>query len=115
MVGPRTSLVLLMALAALSGCIAGNSVTLAGQGYSSGEQTKTLTCGTSGTISIGAQGGGSMTVKVRDGAGAQIYSESVGSGQDGSSQSLTGKAGTWTLSVSTGFGYGGQYGIVLTC
>lgn len=118
MVGPRAALGLALLTTAallLSGCMGANSVTVAGQGYTTGTQTKTLSCGTSGQIQLGVQGGGQLTVTVTDGAGAQVFSQSVGSGQDGSSQSLSGKAGTWTLTVSTGFGYGGQYGIVLTC
>jgi len=112
---PLASLMVVLCLASVAGCIGGNSVTLAGQGYSSGTQTRTLQCGTSGSIQLGVQGAGSLSVKVTDGGGAQVFSQSVGSGQNGSSQSLSGKEGTWTLTVSTGFGYSGQYGIVLTC
>ncbi|HEX2066673.1 MAG TPA: hypothetical protein VHI93_07665 [Candidatus Thermoplasmatota archaeon] len=104
-----------LSTALLAGCAGGDSVTIAGQGYMTGTQTKTLSCGTSATLTLGAQGGGSLTVKVTDGAGAQVYSQSVGSGQDGSHQDLSGKEGTWTLIVSTGVGYGGQYGIILAC
>lgn len=105
----------LLLVAGLAGCTGSHSVSVAGQGYASGTQSKTVECGTSATISLGAQGGGSLTVTVKDGAGSQVFSQTVSSGQDGTSQSLSGKTGTWTLSVATGMGFGGQYGIVLSC
>lgn len=114
---------LMLALAAVgcavlvAGCMAGNSVSIAGQGYMSGTKTKTLSCSTgSGHIALGVQGSGKMAVSVSDGSGATIYSNGgIGSGQDGESQALTGKAGTWTLKVSTGLGFSGQYAISLSC
>jgi hypothetical protein len=111
----RSSVALVVVALLLSGCMGGNSVNIAGQGYTTGTQTKTLSCGSSAQIAMGAQGGGSLDVKVTDGGGNQVFSQSVGSGQDGTTQSLTGKEGTWTLKVSTGLGYGGQYGITLSC
>lgn len=108
----------LVATALLAGCtgsFGANSVTVAGQGYKSGTETRTLQCDSTGTLTFGIQGGGSLTVKVTDGAGASMFSGSVVAGQDGSHQSLDGKAGTWTLTVTTGFGFGGQYAIVLAC
>ena len=100
----------------LAGCV-GNSVTVAGQGYTSGTKTKTLDCGSGkGTISLGVQGAGKMEVSVTDAGGKTLFSDGgVGSGQNGQSQALSGQAGTWTLRVSTGFGFSGQYGITLTC
>jgi hypothetical protein len=116
MVGVRPlGAILCLATFLLAGCMVGNSITVAGQGYSTGSQSKTLQCGTTGSIELGVQGAGSLTVKVTDGAGQQVFSQSAGTGQNGSTQSLNGKEGTWTLTVSTGFGYSGQYGIVLTC
>jgi hypothetical protein len=108
---------LLAAVAAvlLAGCV-GNAVTISGQGYKTGTETRTLTCDTDGTIALGIQGAGKMSVTVLDGAGKAVYSEGgVGAGQDGSAQELHGQPGTWTLKVSTGFGYSGQYGITLSC
>jgi hypothetical protein len=106
------------ATALLAGCVGSfgaNSVTVAGQGYKTGTETRTLQCDATGNLAFGIQGGGSLTVKVTDGAGASRFSGSVVAGQDGQHQSLTGEPGTWTLTVATGFGFGGQYAIVLTC
>ena len=99
----------------LSGCM-GNAVTISGQGYATGTKTRTLDCGTEGQIALGIQGAGHMSVSVEDGDGKTIYNNSnLGAGQDGQAQTLHGAAGTWTLRVSTGFGYSGQYGITLSC
>jgi hypothetical protein len=101
----------------LAGCMMGNSVSIAGQGYAMGTKTKTLQCGTGqGHVALGVQGAGKMSVSVSDGGGATIFSDGgVGSGQNGESQPLSGKPGTWTLKVSTGFGFSGQYAISLSC
>lgn len=110
----------LLALAAasallLSGCM-GNAVTVTGQGYATGTKTKTLECGTTGQLSSGNQGAGKLQVTVLDGDGKSIFSSGdYGAGQDGGSQRLEGAAGEWTLKVSTGFGYAGQWAITLTC
>ena len=114
--------VLLLAAFALAGCT-GNSVTVAGQGVTSGSQSKNLQCGVdgagmvSGTVSYGNQGAGQMDVKVTDGRGATIYDPSPGmmAGQSAESAQVKGEAGTWTLTVSTGFGYQGQWAVTLTC
>jgi len=112
---PLLTLSLLMALA-LSGCV-GNGVTIAGQGYQSGTQSKSLQCGTSANLAYGSQGSGQLHVKVTDGGGAAVYESGSGyqMGQGGQAQSLSGKQGTWTLSVETGFGYAGQWGVTLSC
>ncbi len=99
----------------LSGCM-GNAVTVSGQGYMSGSKSKTLDCGATGSIAMGSQGTGKLSVTVTDGDGNVILSEGdYGAGQSGKAQSLSGLPGTWTLKVSTGFGYVGQWGITLTC
>jgi hypothetical protein len=99
----------------LAGCT-GNAVTVSGQGYTSGTQSKSLSCGPEAHIALGVQGAGSMSVSVYDGKGARVFHNSnVGAGQDGQAQHLKGEAGTWKLQVSTGFGYSGQYGITLSC
>ena len=99
----------------LSGCM-GNAVTVSGQGYSSGSKSKSIDCGTSGSIAAGNQGAGKLTVSVTDGAGKEIFrSGDFGAGQNGDAKQLTGAAGEWTLKVSTGFGYAGQWAITLTC
>lgn len=99
----------------LSGCTAGGgTASIAGQGVMGGTETRSLSCGTEGHLALGVQGGGSLTVTVTDGTGAQIYQKSVGSGQNGESVPLHGQAGTWNLKVS-GSGYSGQYGITLSC
>ncbi len=99
----------------LSGCM-GNSVTVAGQGVSSGSKTKSLDCGKTGTVASGSQGTGKLHVSVTDGDGKTIFSSGdFGAGQDGQAQKVSGAAGTWTLKVSTGFGYAGQWAITLTC
>lgn len=106
---------LAVATLVLSGCM-GNAVTVSGQGYTSGSKTKTLDCGTSGTLASGNQGTGKLTVTVTDGDGQTIYSNGdFGAGQSGQAQKLSGTPGTWTLRVSAGFGYAGQWGITLTC
>lgn len=113
----RFALLLSAALCAvlLAGCT-GNAVTVAGQGYKTGTETRTLTCGEHGNLALGVQGAGKMSVSVTDGAGKTIFSEGgVSAGQDGTAQELHGEPGTWTLKVSTGFGYSGQYGITLSC
>lgn len=99
----------------LAGCT-GNAVTVSGQGYTSGTKTKTLSCGTDANVALGIQGAGKMSVTVLDGKGATVYQNgNLGAGQDGEAQHLTGQPGTWTLRVSTGLGYSGQYGITLSC
>jgi len=105
-----------LAAAVLAGCV-GNSVSIAGQGYAAGTKTKTLQCAAGhGNLAFGVQGAGKMAISVTDGSGATIYSDGgVGAGQDGQSQPLSGKAGTWTLKVSTGFGFSGQYAITMSC
>lgn len=113
----RILVVVTLALATLllSGCM-GNAVTVAGQGVSSGTQSKSLDCGATGTVSSGNQGTGKMTVKVTDGGGATIFSSGdFGAGQSGQAEQLSGEPGTWTLKVSTGFGYAGQWAVTLTC
>jgi hypothetical protein len=108
------SLAVLSALL-LSGCT-GNAVTVTGQGYTSGTKTRTLDCGTSGSVAAGNQGAGKLSVSVIDGDGKTIFSSGdFGAGQDGKAQQVQGAAGTWTLKVSTGFGYAGQWAITLTC
>ncbi|MEK6976376.1 MAG: hypothetical protein AABY18_08550 [Candidatus Thermoplasmatota archaeon] len=99
----------------LSGCM-GNAVTVSGQGYTAGGKTKTLDCGGSGTLAMGSQGTGKLSVTVTDGDDKSIFTSSdFGAGQDGKAQQLTGVPGTWTLKVSTGLGYAGQWAITLTC
>lgn len=119
----RVLVIALLAIAAfaIAGC-AGKSVTIAGQGYTTGTQTKTLTCGTTGpttgNIAYGEQGAGKLHVKVMDGKGATIHESGGGSsaGQAGESTRLTGESGTWTLMVDSGaMGYAGQWAITLTC
>jgi hypothetical protein len=113
----RTGLAAMLAILVLllSGCM-GNAVTVSGQGVSSGTQRKTLDCGSTGTLAAGSQGTGKMTVSVTDGDGKTIFSDGdYGAGQSGHAQKLTGAPGTWTLKVSTGFGYAGQWGVTLTC
>lgn len=117
---PRLLPGLLPALAAasvllLAGCT-GNAVTIAGQGYQSGSESKSLECNESAHLAIGAQGTGKFSVTVKDGAGQTVFSDgSVSAGQDGQAQTLTGAKGTWTLRLSTGLGYMGQYGVTLSC
>ena len=109
------ALLLALSTLLLSGCM-GNAVTVSGQGVSSGSQTKSLDCGTTGTIASGNQGSGKMSVSVTDGDGKTIFSNGdFGAGQSGQAHKLSGAAGTWTLKVSTGFGYAGQWAVTLTC
>lgn len=99
----------------LAGCT-GNAVTVSGQGYTSGTKTKSLDCGGTGHLASGNQGAGKLTVTVKDGDGAVVFSSGdFGAGQDGQAQTIEGEPGTWTLSVKTGFGYAGQWAITLSC
>jgi len=114
---PLLTLALLATSAlALSGCV-GASATVAGQGYQSGTQSRSVTCGTVGHLAYGSQGSGALHVSVTDGAGTKVYEASTGyqMGQGGQAQDIQGKAGTWTLSVDTGAGYAGQWGVTLSC
>jgi hypothetical protein len=105
----------LVAALLLAGCM-GNSVTVSGQGYRSGAETRSLECGTDGTLAMGSQGIGRLSVSVTDGDGNTIFQrEYSGGGQDGQAQTLRGLPGTWTLRVSTGLGYSGQWGVTLSC
>ena len=107
--------VLLACAVLLSGCMT-NAVTVSGQGVSNGTKTRTLDCGGSGSVAAGNQGAGRLSVTVIDGAGKTIYTSSdFGAGQDGEAKHLTGAPGEWTLKVSTGFGYAGQWAITLAC
>lgn len=106
---------LVVAALLLSGCT-GNAVTVTGQGYTTGTKSKSLDCGTVGHVAAGNQGAGKLTVRVTDGDGQEIFrSSDFGAGQDGEAKRLTGEPGDWTLYVSTGFGYAGQWAITLTC
>lgn len=111
------ALLAVVAVAALllSGCMS-NAVTVSGQGYTTGSKTKTLDCGGSGSVAAGNQGAGKLTVTVTDGDGREIFrSSDFGAGQEGEAKQLTGSPGMWTLKVSTGFGYAGQWGVTLAC
>jgi len=100
----------------LAGCTGDNRVTIAGQGYEAGTETETLRCGDEAFLAFGVQGAGSLRITVEDGSGAEVYEDgSVGAGQDGESHTLHGEDGTWTLKVSRGLGYAGQYAITLSC
>lgn len=100
---------------ALSGCM-GNVATISGQGYMSGTKTKTLDCAASAQLSSGNQGTGKLSVTVLDGAGKMVFQNGdYGAGQSGNSQTVNGAPGTWTLRVSTGFGYAGQWAVSLAC
>lgn len=100
---------------ALSGCM-GNAVTVSGQGYTSGSKSQHLECGGTGQLAYGKQGTGKMTITVLDGDGNQAYYDGdVGAGQKGASHTVNGVPGEWTLKVTTGFGYVGQWAITLSC
>jgi hypothetical protein len=99
----------------LSGCM-GNVVTISGQGYMSGTKSKTLDCGGSGQLSSGNQGSGKLSVTVLDGTDTVVYQNGdYGAGQSGSSNTVNGAPGEWTLRVSTGIGYVGQWAVTLAC
>lgn len=100
---------------ALAGCL-GNEVTISGQGGAVGKKTKTLDCGGTGSVAIGEQGGGTFVVKVYDADNNVIHqSGGFGGGQSATGGSVNGVPGTWTLEVDFGSGYGGQYGVTLSC
>ncbi len=113
----RTLLLALAAVSALllSGCT-GNTATLSGQGYKTGTDSETVKCGDEAVLAFGVQGAGKLTVVVEDGSGDEVYRNgSVQAGQDGEARTLHGEEGTWTLKVSRGFGFAGQYSITLSC
>jgi hypothetical protein len=106
---------LVVATVLLSGCMT-SAVTVSGQGYTSGTKTKSLDCDGAGSVASGNQGAGKLSVTVTDGDGNEIFrSSDFGAGQDGQAEHLTGVPGEWTLKVSTGFGYAGQWAITLAC
>ncbi len=119
------SVLMAVAFAGCANISCGNCVNIAFQGQGSGSDSKSLECGTSGSIAHGVQGQGSVTVRVTDGEGKEIYSRSFdGQGQGGETDKISGAAGTWTLTVTRGgsssfggFGGGfqGQYGITMAC
>lgn len=103
------------AVMALAGCL-GNSVSIAGQGFASGKETKTINCGGTGQIGVGNQGAGNYVVSVFDADNNLIYkSGGFSSGQTASGGSANGIPGTWALEVNFGSGYSGQWGVTLSC
>ncbi|HET6399040.1 MAG TPA: hypothetical protein VFH47_05750 [Candidatus Thermoplasmatota archaeon] len=111
-----TFLCLAVAGALLAGCVAPSTATLSGQGYQSGTQSRSIECGSRAYVTVGTQGTGPFAVTVTDGAGRVVYEESsTSAGQGGQSQELRGEKGTWTVQVSTGVGYAGQYAVTLGC
>lgn len=111
---PTLAVVCLAALL-LPGCL-GNAVTVSGQGYMSGSKSKSLDCGATGTLAMGSQGTGRLSVTVTDGDDNVVFqSGDYGAGQNGQGQSITGVPGSWTLRVSTGLGYVGQWAVTLSC
>ncbi|MEA3191163.1 MAG: hypothetical protein QOD77_1745 [Thermoplasmata archaeon] len=109
------ALVPIVAALLLAGCVGGNAITISGQGFTQGDQSRTLACGTAATVAFGIQGAGSLQVRVLDGAGHEVFEQAVAFGQDGGIESLKGQEGTWKLVVATPAMYGGQYSITLTC
>ena len=66
----------------LAGCT-GNSVTISGQGYASGTESQTISCGPEAHIALGVQGAGKMSVSVLDGEGRTVFqSRDVSAGSD---------------------------------
>lgn len=111
----RLALACAVSMLLLAGCMS-STVTVSGQGYASGSKSQTLDCNGTGSIAMGNQGTGRMSVTVTDGKDGTIFNDSdFGAGQGGRAQHLTGAPGEWTLRVSTGLGYAGQWAVTLTC
>lgn len=124
----RTLVVAAMLVAlALAGCTAENSPggqsasgngSLAYNGSSSGTQRSDgFSCDGSAQVSLaGNLGSGSLTVKVTDGAGSQVYSKSAnGPGQVTENRDISGAAGDWRITATRGAGFTGQYTIGVDC
>lgn len=117
---------------ALAGCSASQGAggqeasapgNLAYQGAAEGQHQSTFECDGSALVSVGAQlGSGSVTVKVKDGDGATVYTkEFSGPGQSGDSRTVQGASGEWTIMAERdgdplyGGGWSGQYGVDAEC
>jgi hypothetical protein len=124
----------LLSAALLAGCSASQGAggqeasaagSLAYQGAATGQHTSSFECGDGqGMVSFGGQiGSGSVTVTIRDAAGATVYTRSFsGPGQSADSRQVEGSGGEWTMSASRsegssmyGGGWSGQYGINVEC
>lgn len=119
---------LLVATFSLAGCLDGEfsngpdgqsasgEGSLAYNGSGSGTQSDDFQCDGTGTVDWSVNnGGGSITITVTDGSGAQVFSKSHGSfGQAAQSKSISGAAGEWTVKV-TRSGFSGQYAVSVDC
>lgn len=124
-----------LALAALllAGCAASNGPNgqsasggghLAYNGASAGSHEARHDCDGSGTVTVSTNlGGGKVTVRVLDAAGATAYTATVSKvGQTYDSEPVEGAKGQWTVSAtreaSVSYGtamWSGQYDVALAC
>ncbi len=74
--------------------------------------SKAISCGSSGKVNVNYQGSGTLSIKVRDGVGATIFSKDYNAnGQASDTTSISGKSGDWVLvAEGKGSGYGGTGG-----
>ena len=127
------ALALALASLLLAGCSASNSPDgqsasggghLAYNGASAGSHEGKHSCDGSGTVTVTTNlGGGKVTVRVLDAAGATAYTTTVTkTGQTYDSKPVQGAEGKWTLSATreatTSYGmamWSGQYDVSLAC
>ena len=123
---PALLLSLFLLAVVLSGCSASNGAdgqsaasagNLAYNGASPGSNSSKFTCGTTGEVNFSSNlGSGSLTVTVKDGSGATVYSKTTsGPGQASESKSAKGAAGTWQVTATRGGSFTGQYAINVGC
>ncbi len=95
----------------------GDEASVQFQGTAGGMEEDTARCGEYGALAGGVQvGGGSVTIELRDGDGAVVYTTTVpGPGQKGIDTEIAGAPGTWSLEATRGAGFTGQYAVELAC
>jgi len=121
---------LLGASVALAGCAfengpGGQSASAPGSlsynGASTGSHsTEPFRCDGSAKVNYNTNlGSGSITIKVTDGSGGELYSKTVsGPGQKSTTDPVSGPAGEWRLTVTRGGplgGFSGQYNVNVAC
>ncbi len=101
----------------MAGCTAsGGSAAVAFQGAGASDRTATTDCDDTGSVAVGTQGAGSVTVTVTDGKGAVVFERTFqGGGQEGRVDDIKGEPGEWMLRARSASGFSGQYGITLSC
>lgn len=97
-------------------CNEGDSFYFGKQGSFMGTETHTWqNSGTKATVAWGGQGTGTVTVKIKDAAGKEVFSKDFsGAGQAGGTHATqVGKAGAWTITISAKVAFQGQVGVAV--